>query len=51
MEITIGITTGIIILILGYNLGVLHQRWVYYNKRGEHLQDVERDPNAIKYWW
>jgi hypothetical protein len=29
-------------IVLGYQIGVLAQRWVYFNKTGKHLQDVKK---------
>jgi hypothetical protein len=33
----------LLILILGYLIGTLTQRWIYFNKTGKHLQDVEKN--------
>jgi len=33
----------ILLIILGYLIGVLHQRWVYFKKTGKHLQDLKRN--------
>jgi hypothetical protein len=37
----------LMVLIAGILIGVLHQRWVYYSKTGEHLQDLEKDKDAF----
>lgn len=31
----------ILLIILGYLIGVLRQRWVYFKKTGKHLQDLK----------
>jgi uncharacterized membrane protein YqaE (UPF0057 family) len=32
---------GILLVILGYLIGVLRQRWVYFKKTGKHLQHLK----------
>ena len=33
----------LLLVILGYQIGVLTQRWIYFNKTGKHLQDVKKN--------
>jgi hypothetical protein len=32
----------ILLIILGYLIGVLLQRWVYFKKTGKHLQQLKK---------
>jgi hypothetical protein len=32
----------ILVFILGYLIGVLWERWKFFNKTGEHLQEVKK---------
>ena len=36
-------TTGVILacLVIGFILGKLQERWVYFSKTGKHLQDLK----------
>lgn len=29
-------------IVLGYLIGVLYQRWIYFKKTGKHLQDINK---------
>lgn len=32
----------VLLLILGYLIGVLYERWKYFKKTGGHLQDIKK---------
>lgn len=32
----------ILFLILGYIIGLLTERWIYFSKTGKHLQDLKK---------